>query len=168
MEFYKCGQIMTTHGIKGDLKVKNLSDFDRFTVGARLYILHNNDYIEVKVKKSSPFGKYLLVAFEGLEDINLVLKYHSDFIYISSEDRHDELEENAFYYTDLMGLMVYNQHNEPIGEVKEVVQMPQCYYLALDVNGKRKLIPFIEEFVTEVSDKIIINEIEGLIWQLRY
>ena len=61
MQYFRCGKIMTTHGIKGDLKVQSYSDFDRFKKGNRLYIKHNNDYVEVIVNKVSAFGKYLLV-----------------------------------------------------------------------------------------------------------
>ena len=90
MEFFKCGHVMTTHGLRGDLKVKNLSDFDRFVKGNRLYILHKGDYQEVIVKTAKPFGDYLLVCFEGYEDINLVQKFHSEDIYVSNEDRKSD------------------------------------------------------------------------------
>lgn len=30
MNYYRCGKIMTTHGIKGELKIKVTSDFNRF------------------------------------------------------------------------------------------------------------------------------------------
>ena len=40
MKYFKCGHIMTTHGIKGDLKIKPSTDFDRFYLGSHLFILH--------------------------------------------------------------------------------------------------------------------------------
>ena len=57
MKYFRCGKILKTHGIKGDLKVALYTDFDRFEIGNRLYIKHNDEYIEVKVCKSSDFGK---------------------------------------------------------------------------------------------------------------
>ena len=33
MDYFKCGKILKAHGIKGDLKVKPLTDFDRFLTG---------------------------------------------------------------------------------------------------------------------------------------
>ena len=87
MKYYRCGKIMTTHGIRGDLKVQVLTDFDRFKKGNRLYIKHKEEYIPVIVAKASSFGNYLLVSFEQLEDINLVEKYHLDDLYVSEEDR---------------------------------------------------------------------------------
>lgn len=162
MKYYKCGHIMTTHGIKGDLKVKPLTDFDRFYKGSRLYILHNNDYYEMHVKKASEFGAYYLVSFEGYEDINKVLQFHSDDIYISELDRKDELEEGEYYFSDLIGKMVVNQNGDKKGIVKEVRELPQADYLVVDYNGKNVLVPFINEFVIDVTDVITIKEIEGL------
>lgn len=162
MKYFKCGHIMTTHGIKGDLKVKPLSDFDRFYKGSRLYILHNGEYEEVKVAKASTFNLYYLVAFEGMQDINLVLKYHSDDIYVSELDRKDELTEDEFYYSDLIGLEVINQEGQARGKVLEIREMPQAEYLVVMFNNKRVLIPFIKEFILEVNEKIVVKEIEGL------
>lgn len=165
MKFYKCGHIMTTHGIKGDLKVKPLTDFDRFYKGSRLYILHKGDYVEVTVNKASIFGSYYLVSFVDLLDINLVEKYHSDDIYVSELDRANELEEGEYYYSDLIGKEVYNTFGDARGKVIEVRELPKSQYLVVKYNGKNVLIPFINEFIEDVNDRIIIKEIEGLFWK---
>lgn len=165
MKYYKCGHIMTTHGLKGDLKVKSLSDFERFFKGSRLFILHNNQYEEVKVYSCKSFGNYYLVAFEDKLDINLVEKYHSDDIYVSELDRNNELETDEYYYSDLIGMSVINQNAEDRGVVVEIRELPQADYLVVKYNDKKVLIPFIKEFVTDVKDKIIVNEIEGLFWK---
>lgn len=163
MQYFLCGKILTTHGIQGDLKVKSYSDFDRFKKGARLYIKHNDEYIMVKVKKVSDYNGAYLVRFEELEDINLVEKYHSDDIYISELDRKDELDEGEYYYTDLIGKELVNQNGEKRGIVKDIRELPQAKYLVVEYNGKNHLIPFINEFIGEVSDVIELKEIEGLL-----
>lgn len=162
MQYYRCGKIMTTHGIKGDLKIKVISDFNRFYKGSKLYILHNNEYISVVVNKATDFGKYILVNFEGLQDINLVEKYHLDDIFVSEEDR-EELSDDEYYYSDLVGLEVYNQNNLYRGKVIEVKEMPQCDYLYINLGSNNYYVPFIDEFIISVSDKIVIKEIEGLV-----
>lgn len=162
MKYFKCGHVMTTHGIKGDLKVRSLSDFNRFYKGSRLYLYHNGQYEEVKVSKASVFKNDYLVSFEGLEDINLVQKYHGDDIYISELGRQDELGENEYYYNDLIGKSVVNQQGEDRGTVIEVRELPQADYLVISYLNKSVLVPFIKEFVTEVNEKITVKEIEGL------
>lgn len=161
MKYYKCGHIMTTHGIKGDLKVKSLTDFDRFYPGSHLFILHQGSYIEVVVNKAVNFKDGYLISFKDLLDINLVEKYHSDDIYVSEVDR-EELNDDEYYYSDLIGKEVVNQNNESRGIVIEIREMPHARYLVVKYNDKNCLIPFINEFINNIDDKIYINEIEGL------
>lgn len=164
MNYYKCGHIMTTHGLKGDLKIKNLSDFERFKKGNQLYILHNDEYIPVIVNKVSTYkGDTLLVSFKDLLDINLVEKYHSDDIYVSDTEREADELDGDYYYSDLVGKNVVNQNGDARGKVLEIKELPQCDYLVVQYNGKNLLVPFIDEFVLDVTDNdIVINEIEGL------
>ncbi len=161
MEYYRCGKIMTTHGIKGDLKIQSLTDFNRFEPGKKIYILHQNNYVEVTISKVSPFGKYLLIRLEGLEDINLVEKYHLDDIYVSKDDR-EELEEDEFYYDEIIGLPLFNEQGQARGVVTEIKSLPQCDYLYVLYENKHYYVPFINEFVLEITDHIVIHEIEGL------
>lgn len=164
MKYFKCGKILKTHGIKGDLKVSPMTDFDRFYDGNKLYVLHNNEYIEVIIKNVREFGNCYLLQFKDMEDINLVEKYHSDYICVSEEDR-EELPEGEYYFNELIGKDVYNEKNELKGKCIDIEELPSANYLVvLTENNQKKLIPFIvKEFIKEVlDDRIIINEIEGL------
>ena len=162
MKYFKCGHVMTTRGIKGELKVKSYSDFDRFSVNKKIYILHNNNYVEEEIIKSTFNSGYYYIVLKDKEDINLVEKYHSDDIYVSELER-DELDEGEYYYSELVGKNVINQNNEDRGIVFEIREYPKSDYLAIKYNGKVVLVPFIDEFIKEVlDDKIVINEIEGL------
>ena len=162
MKYYKCGHVMTTRGIKGELKIKSYSDFDRFSKDKKIYILHNGEYIMENIIKSTFNSGYYYIVLEGKEDINLVEKYHSDDIYVSDLER-EELDEGEYYYSELVGKDVYNQNNEYRGKVEEMREFPKSDYLAIRYNGKIALVPFIDEFIKDVTEnKIIINEIEGL------
>ncbi len=162
MKYYKCGHIMTTRGIKGELKVKSYSDFDRFSKDKIIYILHNGNYVREDILKSSFTSGYYYITLKDKEDINLVEKYHSDDIYVSEAER-EALDEGEYYYSELVGKKVVNQNGEERGEVFEIREYPKSDYLAINYNGKVHLVPFIDEFVKDVlEDKIVINEIEGL------
>ena len=163
MKYYKCGHIMTTHGLKGALKIKDLSDFDRFYKDSTLYILYKNEYIKVKVFNKTIFDNYYLVTFYDLLDINLVEKYKNCDIYVSELDRNDDLDEDEYYNSDLLGKEIMNQNNEIKGKVIEIREYPACNYLVVNYNDKNILIPFNKQFIKEVNDKyIVIDEIEGL------
>ena len=164
MKYFKCGKILKPHGIKGDLKVSPMTDFDRFYDGNTLYILHNDEYIEVELENVREFGDCYLLNFKGMKDINMVEKYHSDFLCVSEADR-EELPEGQYYFNELIGKEIYNQFDEYKGKCEDIDELPSANYLVVvNEKGKKTLVPFImNEFIKEVKeDRIIINEIEGL------
>ena len=162
MEYFKCGTILKTHGIKGDLKIKPSTDFNRFFKGSHLYILFKDEYVGVEVENSKEFQNGLLVSFKGLLDINLVEKYHGCDIYVSDIDRAEL--ESGFYYSEIIGLPCYNQNGVMVGKVINIIEYPHAKYLEIETEKKKSLVPFIDEFIIDVKeDKIIINEIEGLL-----
>lgn len=163
MEYFVVGAIQNTHGLKGDLKIKNLSDFERFKKGSRLFINQRNEYIEVVVQNAKKLDDIYHVRFVGLEDINLVEKYKGCLIYIEKDDM-GELGEDEYYFHDLIGKHIINQDNVQRGIVEGIREVPQGHLLVVNVMSKNKLIPFRKEFIRDVlEDKIIINEIEGLL-----
>ncbi|MBQ9899870.1 MAG: 16S rRNA processing protein RimM [Acholeplasmatales bacterium] len=164
MKYFKCGKILKPHGIKGDMKIQSMTDFDRFFNGNKLYILHNDEYIEVELENVREFGEYYLLCFKGMNDINMIEKYHSDYLCVSELDR-EKLPEGQYYYNELIGKDVYNEKGELKGTCKDIEEYPKNKCLVVVTpKGKRVLIPIImNEFIKEVlEDRIIINEIEGL------
>ena len=81
---------------------------------------------------------------------------------LADKDTLDALDDNEYYIHDLIGLEVFNQNDQFRGVVKDVREYPQGFYLDLDYEGKTVLVPFIDEFIEDVADVIIIKEIEGL------
>lgn len=158
---YLVGKIVGTHGIKGELKVKSDTSFDRFKKGNILYI----EKEEKIIINSSRVHKGLhLITINGLTNINDVLMYVNKNIYVPHD--RSELEEGEYYYEDLIGLICYDSNKEEIGEVIDLQEVPQG--LILEIRGKEKtiLIPYVDEFIEEIdldNKKILINEIEGLL-----
>ena len=76
------------------------------------------------------------------------------------------LKDN-FYYDDLIGLDAYD-NDEKIGEVVDVMEVPQGAILVIKTKEKEALVPFVSEFIVDVdinNGKILINPIEGLLWE---
>lgn len=159
---YEIGVITTTHGIKGEVKVKNLSDFDRFKKNELVYIIFNNKELELKIENIKHQAKNLIVKFYEYNNINEVLDYKGLKLY--SKERF-ELLEDEFYFEDLFDLEVYDDSNNFIGVVTDIMDLPHGEVLVVTNKGKRTLIPFEDKFIESVDEtKIIVTPIEGLLW----
>ena len=163
MKYYEVGKIINTHGIKGDLKIDSYSNLDRFKKGNYIYIGEEKERFEIFTNRTSKGFEY--ISLKGYLDINLVLKYKGKLVYID-ETQLGDLEEDEYFYHDLIGLEVYNEDNLYRGIVVGIRELPQGDLLEVEKkDSKIALIPFRKEFVLDVNEKIIIHEIEGLIWK---
>ena len=58
MNYYRIGKILNTHGLKGDLKIMVVSDFERFNVKDKVYLYYKDEYIPLVVKKNGLSTSY--------------------------------------------------------------------------------------------------------------
>ena len=151
------GKVTNTHGIKGEVRI--LSNFKYkslvFQKGNHLYIDEDNLVINTyRVHKN-----YDMVTFEGIDDINDVLKYKGKKVYIKSEEYvfPDYLNEQ------LIGANVYGE-GKLIGVLADIRQNPTQELLVIKGENKEYLVPYVETFIKSISEnKIELNLIEGLI-----
>ena len=167
MSLTKVGIIVNTHGLKGTVKVKSFTDFQeqRYQKNNPLLIQYKNEMIPVTVQQYRTVKTVEHIDFNEFNNINEVEKFKGSELFISDELIH-ELDEDEFYVGELIGMEVYLD-NTYIGEVIEVSEMPRSELLVIKRDGKKNaLIPFLNEFVSEVNkeqNKITIINWEGLL-----
>jgi len=164
---YQIGKITNTHGIKGEVKIYNLSDFNRFFVGAKIYVMLKGKKVEFTIDRVRPQGTVLIVKLHSYDDINDILIYKGLDVY-ADEIVTEQLEEDDYHYDSLIDKDVYTKDGAFVGVVAGLIPVPQGHLLEIKKeSGKNILVPFVNAFVEEVlDDKIIITPIEGLLWLL--
>ena len=165
-KYLETEKIVGVFGLKGELKVLSDSSTNRFVKDNYLYLgKKENKITKVKISSSRFHKGMYLVTINDLFDINLVEKYVGCNFYIDREEL-DDLEDNEYYFTDLIGLKVINQNNEELGNVIDVLDLPTSAVLEIKLkNDKKCMIPFVKEYILDVTeDTILINEIEGFRW----
>src|SRR5690606_28964548 len=103
MKYVLLGKVVSTHGIKGEIKIKSDTSFkqERYKKGNTLYFKKDNVYIPFKVDGFREHKNLDLVRFNGNNNINQVLEYVGLEVYVNYEDM-DSLEGNDYYYEDLI------------------------------------------------------------------
>ena len=168
MKLNLVGTIVSTHGIKGEVKVKSDSSFERFQKGSTLYIKNKDITKEIRIDTHRKHKDLDLITFNGLTNINDVLEYIGFDVYVDIEGL-DELEDDEYYFDDLIGLSVFDDDGNKIGIIRDINEVPQGIILEIEkLDKKVAYIPFVEEFIKEVdleNEKVIITPIEGLLWE---
>ncbi len=158
---YKIGIITNTFGLKGEVTVKKTTDFDRFVKGKTIFLFDKEIKVELKIESVRDYKKGLVVKFYNYDLINQIEKYKGLTLYT---DELPDLNEDEYHEDDIIGLKVYNEKNELLGEVISIMEVPQGHILKIQTKEKIALVPFNDYFILEVNEEfIVINEIEGLI-----
>lgn len=156
INYIEIGKIVNTFGIKGELKITTESDFVdyRYRIGGTIFIKYGKQYIECKVSSMRLIKGCVCITINDLFDINEVVKYIGCFVYADASDK-PKLEDGTYMIDDLVGLKVFNQKKELIGRVSDVLIMPRHDILEVENSGKKTLIPFVDEYILEVTDEDI-------------
>lgn len=168
-EYLNVGKIVNTQGLKGEVRVISTTDFpeERYQKGAQLTLFQDGKApVELTIKSHRKHKNFDLLSFEGHPSINDVEKYRDGILKVSKEEI-SELEENEFYYHEIIGLVVLDEAGEKIGKVKEILS-PGANDVWVVQREKKKdlLLPYIASVVKEVdvANGVVHVEIpEGLI-----
>ena len=167
MNYYKIGTIVNTHGLKGELKILSVTDFPelRYKKGNQVYIAAKDSKIPVTIKTVKLQKNMYLVTFKNLEDINLVEKYKGLDLMIS-EDNQQELNQDEYYYRDIVGLTVETEDGQNIGTIKEILSPGANDVWVVNRKGQDDLLlPVIDDVIKTVDlaeHKVIVELMEGL------
>lgn len=161
MEYIFIGEIVNTHGVKGEVRL--ISDFKYkdqvFKEGFTVYVGRFKD--ELKISRYRRHKIYDMLTFEGIDNINDVIMYKGDKVYINRED----LDADTLFDEDFIGLEVYFD-NRPIGYIEHIVNNNAHDILVVKGSKGNHLIPKVDEFIDKIDLKnkcIYIKKVEGLI-----
>lgn len=171
-QYYLVGKIVNTQALRGEVRVMATTDFpeERFKIGAILAIFNGNKLVEtVEVDGHRLHKNFNLLHFKGKDNINDVEKFKGFDLKVAGTEREaDELDENEFYYDDIIGLEVYTTDEIYLGKVREITSLPSNDVWAVQRPNKGKdiLIPYIEDIVLEIDlddNRVVIDPMDGLI-----
>lgn len=162
MKYYYVGQIVKTHGIKGELRIR--SQFDKkdkvFLKGKVLYF--GEEYIPFKILTYRKHKEFDMFTFEGYDNINQVLPFLKMPVYAKKEEL--SLKEGEYLLEELVGLEILYE-GAKLGKVEEIVY--NGTNVLLSVSGEKHFyIPYHENFIKKVDferNAIITENTKGLI-----
>jgi 16S rRNA processing protein RimM len=164
MEYLKIAEIKATRGLKGEVKIKSLTNMqnNRFKIGNKLFVIENGIYKPLVIVDYRVIKDIDILTFKGYDEINKIEKYVGSDLFIENV-KPENLEDNEYLIEDIVGLKVYQNHVLK-GYVKDVTTFPQGDYLEVETEEGLKLVPFRSEFVlSQTDEEITIIEMEGLL-----
>ena len=156
LQFVEAGEIVTTHGVRGEVKVlcwlddpEMLCEFDRCRIDGKEFEME-----QVRVQKTCN-----LVKLKGVDTMEAAQAMRGKKVELYREDIDDEV----IFAAELIGVEVYCD-SKCIGKVKEVLDYPgNSVYV---VRGEHEyMIPAVKQFVLSTDmekNEMQVKLIEGM------
>ena len=154
-EFLSVGQIINTHGVKGELKVLPLTDdLNRFK---KLSIVYVNGS-EKKVLYCKIANDKIILKLDGIDTLEDAAKYVKAYIEVTRKDAA-VLPNGHYFIADLIGCSVYDTNELFLGKISSVIQTGSNDVYWVKDNDKEVLIPALKRIVLSIdvlNEKIIV------------
>ena len=161
MNYLLVGKIVNTHGIKGEVKL--ISSFERkdlvFKKNFNVYIGKNKE--QQVINSYRVHKNFDMITFKNIVDINEVLKYKNEFVYINRND----LNSNIILKDDFIGYSVIYM-NKCIGILDSFFSNKIYEIMVIKGEKKEYLVPYLDNFIEKICNdqkQIYIKKLEGLI-----
>ena len=160
-------KILNFHGIKGEAKIgfsKKNTDFIQTMTHA--FIKTDTDFVEVNILSVKFNNKCAIMKFEGINSIDVLMEYKGCALYVDENDLKENLDEDEFLTSDLVGMEVFT-NDKKIAVVVGLSNNGGTDLLTVKTaSGKISYVPFVKDICKEIdmeNNRIIIEHLEGLI-----
>jgi len=144
------GRIAAPFGVKGWVKLQpysedpgTLMDFESWRIG------RGEQHRQVSVEAIQDHGNALVAKLAGIDDRDAAYALRGQEISVARADLPPP-EDNAFYWSDLVGLRAVNREGAELGKVESLVETGA--HDVLVIKGTRThLVPFVAAFVGKVD-----------------
>ena len=149
-QYLEAGQIVNTHGVKGELVLEPWADSAEFLRDLpRLWL--DEGRTDAGVISSRVHKGRLLLTLQGVDTKEKADAWRGRILYLAREDAR--LEKGTWFLQDLIGLKAVDAHTgREVGTVAEVLTGPaNDVYRIVDEGGREYLFPAVKPMIARIA-----------------
>lgn len=165
-QYLEAGQIVGTHGVRGELRLHPWCDGPDFLKGIKALYLDADGKKAVAVESVRAHGNVALLRLAGIHTVEEAEALRSRVLYFDRADR--PLADNQNYIEDLIGCRVMDADSRDLcyGVIADVLTgIANDVWTVRDESGRETLIPVIKQVVLQTDvqhEKVYIRPLKGL------
>ncbi len=165
-EFLELGQIVGTHGVRGEMRLNPCCDSAEFAKKFKSVYFDEKGNAPAKVVSCRPHGNVALMKIDGVESVEQAQALRGRTLYIKRSDVN--LPDGQWFIAELIGCTVYDADDESVvyGKLTDVMQTgANDVWAVTDDTGAEYLLPAIKSVVikTDVeNDAVFIRPLKGI------
>jgi len=167
-KYITIGVITRTHGVRGEVKVFPLTDdINRFKKLKSVYVETPTTMDEYTVENVKFFKNIVILKFTEINDMDSARAIKGLYLSVDRKDAN-KLPEGAYFICDLIGCKVYDDEDNYLGVLNEVLKTGSndVYVVKSDLTKTKEiLIPALKDVIKQVSiedQNIVVRLPKGL------
>lgn len=150
-EFLEVGEIVGTHGVRGEMRVNPWCDSPAFLKKFKKLYLDEIGTKSLDVKSAREHGNVALVTIDTIDTVEKAQAMRGKVLYIKRDDA--KLQKGNFFIAELIDCTVYDADDENIvyGVITDVSMTGANDVWHIEKEGKEYLIPAIKDVVIDVD-----------------
>ena len=171
IDYLRIGTIMSTHGLKGEVKLFPTTDDPQHLRNVKEVWLVSEDGknqagTALTIRSVAFFKQFVIMAFNGYDRIEDVMPLLKKDLYVS-RDQAVPLEEGEYYIGDLIGLNVVQEDGSLLGQLSDVIRTGANDVYIIKGEKGELLIPAIRSCILNVDLKeqtMTVHLLKGMDW----
>jgi 16S rRNA processing protein RimM len=162
-EFLAVGRVLRPHGVRGELLVESLTDFPEHLSEQQVVYLGEPPGPHALAGLRLHRGD-LILQLAGVEDRDAAEAFREQLVQIKAEAAAP-LPPGMYYHHQLIGLAVYTDEGEHLGELSEVLETGANDVYVVNGPQGEILLPVIAEVIGPVdldAHRMTVHLLEGL------
>ena len=161
-EYLEVGQIVGTHGVRGEMRVNPWCDSPEFIKQFKTLYFDKNGQKAVKVLACRPHGNVALLKLEGIDTVEAASALRNKVLYMKRSDA--KISEGSYFIAELCDCTVVDADDETkvYGVLTDVSETGANDVWYIEKDGKEYLIPAIPDVVESVDVKSGVIKIRPL------
>jgi len=151
-EYLTLGKIVGVHGVKGTLKIHSYAESPSIFQPGILILLRQSkgEGTLYPIRWAKPHGKGMLLSLEGIDERSRAESLTGCAICMK-KGQLPEPEEDAFYWSDLIGISVVDTRGVHLGRVTSIIPTGSNDVYVVRSRTDEILIPALRSVVREID-----------------
>ncbi|GJL63472.1 MAG: ribosome maturation factor RimM [Nitrospirales bacterium] len=148
------GRVLKPFGVKGEVRIESLTDVPgRFeNLPPVTLVSPTGQSLHTNITQARLSGRSYLIKFSAFSSPEAVSAYQGALIQVPLESVPPP-PAGQFYQYELIGLAVCDEHHRTLGQVEEILDLPQHLVFVVRQNNEEYLIPATRQVVKHIDLK---------------
>ena len=162
-QFLEVGQIVSTHGVRGEMRLNPWCDSPAFLKQFKKLYLDAKGENSIGVVSARPHGNVVILKLEGIDTIEQAQKMRNTVLFIN----RDDTKKGTVFVQDLIECKVLDaKTGAEYGVIKQVSENPaNNIWHIVNEKGEEFLFPAVKAFIEKIdtdNEVVTVNPIKGI------